>query len=467
MDYFSKRQPIALPTTTTVEPYPSDEKDPLVGSELAAEPLATHPPAPRSPKSKFRKVLKIVAHLFILSLFLRILSHHLPKHWCHRHRHHKGPPDHYAFDEIEMFSDRHEDLQCLSPAEWSDHEETPPGHHGEPRFSSNASFILPASSESLLFYAHGSYAHGGIQFVEDDTGSLSSDDIAVDINVRFWTEEALEQANVCTLRREVGHGIGIFTPTERHRGRRHDELRFHISVRFPKSSEIKDLKTFLPLFTHYFPKTDVRFKALSVHSANFPIFAESLLVESGKVRTSNSAIKGNFTVTNSLEITTSNAPIVVNVTMNNAEKENPTKLFVQTSNAPLKSNLALISTSSRGTGGQFIVETLTSNSPLVVKFPYAAIDSVLHLSAKTSNSPAFVELNPAYEGTFSLTTSIFRPRVDVNENVEDPTGEGRQREVDFNTVGKELKGSVHWGDDTENQGHVELVTSILPAHLRL
>jgi len=296
---------------------------------------------------------------------------------------------------------------------------------------------------------------------------LSSDEIAVDIHVHFWTGEALEQANVCTLRREVGHGIGVFTPTGRHRGRRHDELRFRIGVRFPKSSEIKDLKTFLPLFTHYFPKSDLHFKALSAHSANFHIYVESLLVESGKLRTSNSAIKGNFTVTDSLELTSSNAPIVVNVTMKNAKKENPTKLLIQTSNAPLKSNLALISTSSGETGGQFNVETITSNSPLDVKFPYAAIDSVLYLSAKTSNSPAFVELNPVYEGTFRLATSIFRPRVDVIENLEDPKGKGRKREVYFNTVGKELEGSVYWGGDTEKKGHVEVVTSVLAAHLRL
>jgi hypothetical protein len=381
---------------------------------------------------------------------------------------------HHAPDEIEMFFDHHEDLQCLSLAEWSDpEEENPHHHHGPPRFSSHASFTLPVSSESLLFFAHGSYAYGGIDFVEDDTDTLSSDNIAIDINAHYWTKEALEHANVCTLRREIGVGIGIFTPTERHRGKRHDELHFTISVRFPKSSEIKDLKTILPLFAHIFRKTNVHFNTLNVHSSNFPIIAESLVVDSGKLRTANSIIRGNFTVSDTLEIISSNAPVIVNVTMNDADEETSTKLFIKTSNAPLISNITLVSTGSEGTGGEFVVEAHTSNAPLEVRFSDAPVDSVLQLSAKSSNAPVSVGLHPTYEGTFSLKSSIFRPRVDVDEGVEDPKGEGRDRKIDFNAVGKDVKGSVRWveedGDDDgfEKRGCVELVTSIFSAHLRL
>jgi hypothetical protein len=277
----------------------------------------------------------------------------------------------------------------------------------------------------------------------------------------------LEQADVCALDREVGHGIGIFTPNERHRGRRHDELKFRISVVFPKSSEdrqleINNLETSLPLFAHYFPKTNIRFKTLNVRGANLPIFAESLFVDAGEVTTSNNIIKGNFSVTDTLDIHTSNAPIKVNVTMFNTE-QGQTNLVVKTSNAPLTSNLTLLSES---TGGKFLVSTETSNSPLEVRFAEAPVDSVLHFAGGTSNSPAYAQLDPTYEGRFHLQSSIFKPRVDVLPNVQDPKGEHRERKVEFSRVGKEVAGTVRWAGD-EGKGTVELKTSIMGAHLVL
>jgi len=321
-----------------------------------------------------------------------------------------------------------------------------------------------------LFLAQGSYSFGAIQFIEDESNSLASSEIGVYINVQYWNDEALEQADVCTLDRDVGHGIGIFTPNERHRGRRHDELKFRVSVVFPKSSkdkpsEINNLETSLPLFAHYFPKANILYKTLSVRSANLPIFAESLNVEAGQVKTSNNIIKGNFSVTDTLEIITSNAPIKVNVSMLNTE-EGQTNLVVKTSNAPLTSNLTLLSES---TGGKFIVDTHTSNSPLEVLFNDAPVDSVLHFSGKTSNSPAFAKLHPTYEGSFHVQSSIFRPRVDVTPDVKDPKGKKRERKVQFSSVGKEVAGTVRWAGDDESreEGSVELQTSIMGAHLVL
>jgi len=243
-------------------------------------------------------------------------------------------------------------------------------------------------------------------------------------------------------------------------------LKFRISVVFPKSSEdeqleINNLETSLPLFAHYFPKTNIRFKSLNARSANLPIFAESLLIDAGEVTTSNNIIKGNFSVTDTLEIHTSNAPIKVNVTMFNTE-EGQTNLVVKTSNAPLVSNLTLLSES---TGGKFIVSTDTSNSPLEVRFAEAPVDSVLHFSGRTSNSPAYAELHPTYEGSFHLQSSIFRPRIDVLPDVQDPKGEQRERKIEFSNVGKDVSGTVRW--DSEGRGSVELKTSIMGAHLVL
>lgn len=102
------------------------------------------------------------------------------------------------------------DLGCDSVAQWSDPEEIHNPHHYGPSLSSDASFTLPRSSESLLFLAHGSYSFGAIEFTEDDTDNLTSSQIGVYINVLYWNEEALGQANVCTLDRPIGHGVGFF-----------------------------------------------------------------------------------------------------------------------------------------------------------------------------------------------------------------------------------------------------------------
>jgi hypothetical protein len=252
-------------------------------------------------------------------------------------------------------------------------------------------------------------------------------------------------------------------------------LRFQISVRFPKSAEIKDLKTVLPLFGHHFRKSNVRFNSLIVHSSTFPIIAEDLAVDFGTLTTSNHVIFGNFTVTNSLEIITVNAVIVANVTMSNADEDKPTKLFIQTSNAPLASNITLISTSPDGTGGAFAVEAYTSNVPLDIRFHDSPVDSALQLLAKNCRAAAVVKLHPAYEGTFDFKTSIFTSLVDVADDVEDPSGQGRVRKITFDGVGKEVKGSVRWvsegdgddDDDTKGKGRVEVETSIHPAHLEL
>lgn len=112
---------------------------------------------------------------------------------------------------MHLFDD-YPDADCASMAQWSDPEEL--HRHGEPRFSSDTSFTLPKSSESLLFLAQGSYSFGAIQFIEDESNSLASSEIGVYINVQYWNDEALEQADVCTLDRDVGHGIGIFVSRE-------------------------------------------------------------------------------------------------------------------------------------------------------------------------------------------------------------------------------------------------------------
>lgn len=86
----------------------------------------------------------------------------------------------------------------------------PDGHRRGPKYTSDATFKLPLSDSSLLFYSHGPFAYGGIKFYQDDSDSLKSDEVEVTINAKIWDKVALELAKVCTLKRKHGAGLGIW-----------------------------------------------------------------------------------------------------------------------------------------------------------------------------------------------------------------------------------------------------------------
>lgn len=115
------------------------------------------------------------------------------------------------------------------------------------------------------------------------------------------------------------------------------------------------------------------------------------------------------------------------------------------------------------------MSTSTSNSPLDVTFPAAPVDSKLHYDGRTSNSPARVSLNPAYEGTFDVKTSIFSASIKVDNTVQDPKGEDRKRQVVSRSIrGRQVTGYVRWYDeDVGNLGSVKLRSSNMPAELSL
>jgi hypothetical protein len=138
----------------------------------------------------------------------------------------------------------------------------------------------------------------------------------------------------------------------------------------------------------------------------------------------------------------------------------------------LNADLALLSTPESQSSGSFFVCARTSNSPLLVNFTEQAPDTQLKLQAHTSNSPARIRLQPAFEGTFKLRTSIFPAIVSPDADVEDPAGHGRKRVVDVKTLGHGsgvVYGDVEWvpQDEEAPAGRVEVSTSNSPLHLSL
>lgn len=178
---------------------------------------------------------------------------------------------------------------------------------------------------------------------------------------------------------------------------------------------------------------------------------------------------------------TKNSPIAVNVTLaNDPKKEQPgdegdkladfSKLFIKTSNSPVYGNISLLATTKDLTGGKFSVDAFTSNSPLHIGFADAPVDSTLRFIGLTSNSPAIAIMHPTFQGDFLVKSSIFGPKVDITQDLEDPKGEDRTRTVDASKVGSQIVGKVFWGSEEESKdafGHAELGSTLLRATLKL
>jgi hypothetical protein len=194
-------------------------------------------------------------------------------------------------------------------------------------------------------------------------------------------------------------------------------------------------------------------------------------VKTGSLKTRNNFIIGNYIVTDYLELLAADGPLIVNVTMNNANKGVPTRLSVGSINANLGANVSLYS--NEATGGDFEIDASTSNTLLHVRLPIAPINHVLHFTARNSEAPAWVDLPPTYEGSYYLSSSIKRPHITVIEDLEDPKGGGRIRQVAHKNAGHEVGGDISWvGDDDFDgskvkMGSVEVITNVHEARLSL
>lgn len=115
-------------------------------------------------------------------------------------------------------------------------------------------------------------------------------------------------------------------------------------------------------------------------------------------------------------------------------------------------------------GALFNVTPTTTGGPLNISFPSAPTTlpfPVLKLQASTGNAPASVSLHPTYEGNINVNTTGPGnvPVLNVNPNVQDPSGQGRTRIVTPPTVsGSNLTASVGWARPS-GPGTVELNTT--------
>jgi len=144
--------------------------------------------------------------------------------------------------------------------------------------------------------------------------------------------------------------------------------------------------------------------------------------------------------------------------------------IAKSSSSAIDADISLVSAS--GSGGLFGVTTTTSNDDLIIDFPSSPVDSQLDFVARTSNGLANIHLNPAYEGRFSLaTSSVFRNSVLEHNDVVDPSGKKRRRQLQYKQIRRgTLEGTVQWDgprDERKPNGAVVVRTSNAPISLEL
>jgi hypothetical protein len=94
------------------------------------------------------------------------------------------------------------------------------------------------------------------------------------------------------------------------------------------------------------------------------------------------------------------------------------------------------------------------------------VNSILHMYAYTSNAPANVHLDAAYEGDVELQSGSARHADVQNVNRADPSGQGRTRIISWlSSLGrKTARGSIQWSQSstsplTSAPGSVSIVTN--------
>ncbi|KAJ7350699.1 hypothetical protein DFH08DRAFT_115608 [Mycena albidolilacea] len=276
-------------------------------------------------------------------------------------------------------------------------------------FSSDASFEIPHSSPLLFLLSQGALSGGHLE-VLPSSGSVPY----VLVTARYHSSHVRDRANVCWMERKhgAGAGVGIFTPAPFDGQTPQDKLYFSITLLLPASLgpslPVYNLETHLPSFSHDLDSLRgvLEFDHLLLRSQNEPIAVKSVFARNATIQTSNALISGSFDASLSLSLVTSNAPIDATVNLHNQNIFTTTELVLRTRNAQLESDVNLLTSSATGEGGKFSVNAETSDGPLIMTFPTSPTHSLLNLDAQTSNSPANVWLNHAFEGEFTLASSM-------------------------------------------------------------
>ncbi|VDB91242.1 unnamed protein product [Peniophora sp. CBMAI 1063] len=346
------------------------------------------------------------------------------------------------------------DFDCINGDQWDDVDTVLPNIEQYHHFSAKTSFKLPIDSDALAFVARGAWTYGHVDVVAGD-----GDEVSVDVVAEYHNRPALDRVTVCRFHydRDGRDGVGIFSPRERHRHDRRETVYLHMVIRLPAHGrlirQVPSFFTAMPLYSQTVNDLTEGFEfgRISLASTNQQIHVKDIRAHDINVHTTNAAIIGAFNTSDSLKLATTNSPIKVDVTAFNHDNAND--LILHTTNALLAANFSLLQSPASSSAARFKVTTATTNGHLRVNYLTSPADAVLEATASTTNSPAWVRLDSAYEGTFAASTTHFTPSIERRTDVEDPAGRRRSRHVEVNTqIRGFVRGFASWLPSEHEKG---------------
>jgi hypothetical protein len=274
-----------------------------------------------------------------------------------------------------------------------------------------------------------------------------------------------------------------------------------IVVRFPTSKSKVNIKgevafhgfrTVLPGFKHVVHDLHATFERFYLATAGRPVFVEAASAVNLKVFAPGGPIFGSFESSKLVELVSLHKPIRATVALFSGSHDQPfnaTRFKAVTGNSWVAANVSLHETSGEKLRfpPSYWVETVSSGSSTWrghthsgtnLTFISQPANSSLSVNAFTRDAPAFVSVQPAFQGWFDLVAAFSRPLLSrESDEDKDPSGEGRERVVEFRKswIRWQLKGIIKWvkkesateGEGKEGFGKVKIVTTRHPAQLNL
>ncbi|KAH7928679.1 hypothetical protein BV22DRAFT_185964 [Leucogyrophana mollusca] len=325
----------------------------------------------------------------------------------------------------------------------------------ECRYGAETSFELDIGSADLFLVSRGLGHSGNINVVQSKN---EGEKVGVNVKVGYHYKEALAIASVCLLERgKGGNGVGIFTSMREDRIYldHKNNLKFKVTVTLPAGKDggplkIKKFTTDTPLFSYNVGDflNSVFFGEITLETDE-TIGVEHITTQNGSFRSSGGDILGKFKASDVLKLETWSGAIVVDVDLLWCESAWPTELKVKTRHGDNSATVLL--ESSTGHGGAFKISSEAYIGPIAVEVHDSPMYSHLECTAHAVKGNVTVNMHPAFEGQFEVSTPNGRPVLGQYNpvSVEESVHMGRKRVIDKFVTGTKdsIAGTVYWLDE--------------------
>ncbi|KAG6381994.1 hypothetical protein JVT61DRAFT_625 [Boletus reticuloceps] len=380
--------------------------------------------------------------------------------------------------------------QCVGSTNWTTYYDQPPWTPEYPH-GAETTFSLPLDSDALYLISRGAYQRGLVNIKQS---TQVADTVDVRVRVAYF-DDIGSRARICLSDRKGRRRTPPWPRSPRHMKK--TELEFDVTLTLPAGSDgplsVKKLETNMPNYIQDVADLEesVVFDLISLMSANGRISVQarrlmfdSATFEVGQFSSLNGEIDGNFNARTFLDLHTANGRITPTVSLSHYEGADPSNLVVRSINgyaililclawletelglSQINAEISLISDAS--TGGEFAVDAQSSNGEIKLQFVDSPVGSDLRCQAEATVGGVEIELDSAFEGTYSLE-NVMRPKLVSQHDVEDPAGRGRRRVVSVEELPGRVVGEIKWvendGSSSGSEGHVALKTVFSPIKL--